>query len=82
MRRYIGGKDPEGRRAATKPNKTVVFAMLDRESGEVISQVVPDAKAGRSSPIIAPHVTKGSTDPHRRMVGLQAARQDGYTTAP
>jgi transposase-like protein len=57
----VGGRDPEGRRGRDpKSNKTVVFAMLDRESGEVITRVVPDSKARTLKPIIAANVAKGS----------------------
>jgi transposase len=58
---YIGGKDKEGRRGRSKANKTIVFAMLDRETGEVISKVIPDATNKTIHPEIEKHITKGAT---------------------
>src|SRR5262245_56030399 len=57
---YVGGKDPEGRGGRMKANKTIVFAMLDRESGEVISKVVPNATGLTLRKHVRANVTRGS----------------------
>lgn len=74
---YIGGVDPSSRGRA-KSNKTIVFAMLDRETGEVISKVVPDAKGLTLRKHVRANVTKGATlhtDEYRAYVPL---RDQGY----
>ena len=83
----IGGKDPQGRARTRQANKTIVFAMLDRESGEVISKVVPDAwPAAPLNPHIEMHVAKGSTvhtddDRPTAALGGRATRIPPSTTA-
>jgi transposase-like protein len=74
----IGGKDALGRRGRGDPTKTVVFAMLDRESGEVISEVVPDSSAATLKPIIEAHVVKGSTVHTDEWSGYRRLDRLGY----
>jgi len=56
---YLGGKR-SGKRGRGAGGKTVVFAMQDRD-GDLMSQVVPDAKRSTLHPIIKDNVEKGST---------------------
>jgi hypothetical protein len=70
----VGGRDPLGRKGRAKSNKTTVFAMLDRESGEVISKVVPDAKGKTLKREIDKHVLDGSTIHNRRARRILGAR--------
>jgi transposase len=75
----VGGKDKEGRRGRDpKSNKTVVFAMLDRESGEVISRVVPNSKARTLKPIIAANVRKGTRIHSDEWSGYRRLDKWGY----
>lgn len=75
----IGGKDKTGKRGRDPDsNKTVVFAMLDRESGEVISQVVENSKASTLKPIIEAHVVKGSTVHTDEWSGYRRLDRLGY----
>ena len=58
----IGGRTTgEKRRGRSTEKKTVVFAMLERESGEVVSKVVDDVSAKTLVGNIEQNVTKGST---------------------
>ena len=61
MRPTSVARTRQGRKGRSKANKTIVFAMLDRETGEVISKVVPNASNSTLHPEIERHVTKGST---------------------
>lgn len=75
----VGGeRNPEGRGRRKTKNRSVVFAMLDRESGEVISQVVPDAKAATLKPQIEMHVVKGSTVHTDEWSGYRRLDRLGY----
>lgn len=58
---YIGGKRSAKEGGHNKLKKTAVMAMLDRDTGEVISYVVPDSRGWTLRAIIRKHVAKGST---------------------
>ena len=75
---FIGGKRPgKARRGRSKANKTVVFAMLDRESGEVISKVVPDVSGTTLHNRNRRARHQGLDPPHRRMARLPKPRRAG-----
>lgn len=74
----VGGRDRQGRVGRQKSNKTVVFAMIDRESGEVISKVVPDASANSLHPHILDNVTEGSTLHTDEWSGYRRIERYGY----
>ena len=75
----VGGRDQFGRGGRSKANKTVVFAMVDRETGEVISKIVPDASAASLQPIILDHVREGSTLHTDTWSGYRRIRRFGFT---
>lgn len=58
---FVGGKRPGKRGHRAGLEKTVVMGMLDRTSGEVIANVVPDTKSGTLIDNVRQHVAKGST---------------------
>lgn len=77
---YIGGKQTgTGKRgAASSAEKVAVLGMYDRESGEIISKVVPNAKGLTLRREVRRHVKKGSTihtDENRAYDQLQ---EQGY----
>ena len=83
---YIGGKvktgnagkSRSGKGGRAKDNKTIVFTMVDRESGEFISKVVPDASAKSLVTEIEAHVVKGSTVHTDEWTGYKRLREKGY----
>jgi len=57
---YIGGKSKEMGRPGKDSKKTAVFGMVER-GGNVMTQVVPNAKTKTLVPLITENVEKGST---------------------
>jgi transposase len=75
---YVGGKDKLGRRGRSKANKAVVFGMVSRESGEVITKVVEDAKGATLVPLVKKYVLLNAvvhTDEH---TGYNQLKWEGY----
>lgn len=73
---YVGGKD-RGAGRGSRSNKAVVVGMTSRETGEVITHVVPNAKASTLVPLVRRYVllnAKVHTDEHQ---GYKLARE-GY----
>ena len=56
---YVGGKS-QGKRGRGASSKTVVFGMVER-NGDIMVEVVPNAKTKTIQPIIEANVEKGST---------------------
>ena len=75
---YIGGHKPASEGGHNKLEKTVVFAMLDRETGEVISKVVPDSTGKTLTGEIEAHVVKGSTIHTDEWKGYAKLGEKGY----
>jgi transposase len=76
---YIGGRRSAKEGGHNKLKKTAVFAMLDRETGEVISYVVPDSRGWTLRAIIRKHVTKGSTIHTDEWRAYKPLAKMGYT---
>ena len=75
---FIGGRKKGMRGHKASMEKTAVIGMLDRESGEVIANVLPDYKGLTLRSQVRRHVKKGSTlhtDEHRAYDRLQ---EQGY----
>lgn len=73
---YVGGKQ-KGVGSGSLDNKTVVFGLLERD-GDVLTHVVPNARAATLEPEIKRHVEKGtiiSTDENKAYTHL---RKMGY----
>src|SRR5262245_40686505 len=75
----VGGRDPEGRKGRAKSNKTTVFSMIDRKTGEIISQVVPNSAGATLLPEIEKHVKKGSAIHTDEWGGYNRLSERGYT---
>jgi transposase-like protein len=75
---YLGGRDKLGRRGRSKANKAIVFGMVSRETGEVITKVVQNVQAVTLIPEIKRNVLLNAivhTDEHG---GYQNLGREGY----
>jgi transposase-like protein len=74
---YIGGKRP-GKRGRGAAGKSVVFGMVNRDTGEAVAQVVPNVKAKTLLPIIEQHVSQTSTIHTDELMSYQRLTMMGY----
>jgi len=75
---FIGGHRPNTEGRHGKSEKTIVFAMLDRETGEVISQVVPNTTGLTLRAQVRKHVKKGSTIHTDEYASYRKLAKQGY----
>lgn len=76
---FIGGKNQRGSRGhKASLEKTAVLAMVDRETGEVISKVIPNALGVTLRKEVRAHVTKGSTIHTDEWRGYKRLAEQGY----
>ena len=75
---YIGGKSQEAGRPGPKSKKTAVFGMVER-GGDVMAQVVPDAKIKTLLPLVTDNVAKGSTISSDDWKAYRKLAKHGYT---
>jgi transposase-like protein len=77
---YIGGRKHYGSkigRPGKYDNKVAVFGMVER-GGDIITQVVPDAKSRTLFPIVEKYVAKGSAISTDEAPGYRTLRKIGY----
>jgi transposase-like protein len=75
---HIGGKKKGLKGRASSLAKTSVIAMYDRESGEVISQVVPNIRGYTLRQVVRRHVRKGSTLHTDESPAYDRLQEQGY----
>lgn len=75
---YVGGKRKGKRGARALDNKAVVVGMTSRETGEVITTVVPDSSGKTLLPLIRKHVLLNATVHTDEHGGYDRVSKDGY----
>lgn len=73
---YVGGK-ATGKRGRGADNKTILFGMLDRD-GDLMIQVVPNAKGSTLKPLICESVEEGSTIHSDEWPGYRGLDSQGF----
>jgi transposase-like protein len=74
---YVGGKAKDGNRGRGASNKTVVFALAER-NGRIRAKVVPNAQTVSLRPIVLQNVERGATISTDELRSYGLLTGDGY----